>query len=721
MGVTALVAVFGLKLIVLSDLGQHPLLMPAGEIDAAYYYHLAQRVGTGDVWLLGADGFFGQSVPAFFVPPLYIYVLAIFLKLGGGSIETARFAQLLLGTVGVGLIALTARRWYGGAAGWFAGALAGLFGVFTFFELLIVPASLEVFLTGLDVYLLTRAVQSMEAGSLDPATTSATRRAQLLWWAASGASLGLHALNRPELLTVRMGLVILIVVVCVRRALRVSQGRLTTLAVPVVFLLAGFLVILPATIRNYRATGQVVLISSPVGLNVLIGNGPEADGLFGPAMGVEPSVRGHWLAAPQVAKQALGRDVTAPDVSGFFLGRAFTWMREHPMAEARLLARKTWYAVSAAFLPISHSYPFFARDLGSPLAWLIVGPALVVPLGLVGLVVARPKREGYGIWAAFVPLAILSVVIFFVAARYRLPYQAALCIPAGALIAWTVARVQARAWRSLALPAASVLLISVPVLWPTGLNDGRGEEQARMGLQEIQVDRYAEGEAWIDRAAARHPLPDIVHLRAGQIYELRNQPGPAVAHYRKALAMVPNDPALHFALGRALYKERNDAEAVAELERARVGRQADSATRLLVLALTRLGRTADANTAVRTLDPARWDADTAREYAMSLADVGRIDLSIGAWRRAAEASQDAKDYDRLGLSWVLVGKQPEAIAAFSHAVERDPRSAPFRLNYAVAFASVGRFADARREAQNALKLDPNYQRAIEFLRSIEGR
>jgi tetratricopeptide (TPR) repeat protein len=294
----------------------------------------------------------------------------------------------------------------------------------------------------------------------------------------------------------------------------------------------------------------------------------------------------------------------------------------------------------------------------------------------------------------------------------------ALCAPAGAAIAWAIARLRARAWMPVAGAAAAAALVAVPVLWPTRLDDGRAEEQARMGLQEIQADRFAEGESWIDRAAAHHRLPGVVRLRAGQIYELRNQPVPAAAQYRKGLAVDPDQPALHFALGRALFKDGKDVEAVAELERARIGAQADAATRLLVLALTRLDRTADANAAVRTLDPARWDAETAREYALSLTEVGRVDLATTAWTRAAEASNDAMDYERLGLTWALLGKHPEAIAAFSKAVERDPRSATIRLNYAVAWASVGRYADARREAENALKLNPGYERAKEFLRSI---
>jgi len=293
-----------------------------------------------------------------------------------------------------------------------------------------------------------------------------------------------------------------------------------------------------------------------------------------------------------------------------------------------------------------------------------------------------------------------------------------LCVAAGGAAAWAWDRVRAGAWRSLGVAAAAVTVVALVVLWPTRLNDGRGEEQARMGLQEIQADRVAEGEQWIAKAVTRHSFPGVVHLRAGQMYELRSQPGPALVHYRKALAIDPAQTSVRFVMGRALYLEERFEEAITELKLAQSGRQADAATRMLVLALSRLDRRDEANVAVRQLDPARWDAETAREFALGLADAGRIDLSTVAWRRAAEAGNDAKDYERLGLSWAVLGNHPQAIAAFSHAVERDPRSATIRLNYAVAFATVGRLADARREAENALKLNPGYERAKEFLRSI---
>jgi DnaJ family protein C protein 7 len=67
----------------------------------------------------------------------------------------------------------------------------------------------------------------------------------------------------------------------------------------------------------------------------------------------------------------------------------------------------------------------------------------------------------------------------------------------------------------------------------------------------------------------------------------------------------------------------------------------------------------------------------------------------------------------------MIGRHPEAVAAFSEAVGRNPKSAPIRLNYAVALAAVGRPDLGRRQAEEALKLDPSYERAKQFLASLK--
>lgn len=692
--VVALAIAFAVKLAVLWSLGPHPLLVPAGDLDAAYYYHLAQRVGAGDLWLVQPESFFGQPPPPFFLSPLYVYFLAFLLEVGGGSLAAARFVQVALGAGAVGLLALTARRWYGPAAAWAAGALAAACGLFTFYEILIVEAAIEPLLAALDMYLLTRALQDRS----------------LRWWAAAGAALGLHALNRPAMLIVFAGLAA-VVLVWSRMPRRIAAAA--------AFIAAGCLMISPVAVRNWHVSGDLIPIAGHTGLYFLVGNGPEATGTRVRTLDIEPNARGRWLDASRVAAVEAGRDLSPGEVWTFFVRSAFDWMRQHPGRAVKLAATKLWYTFSATFLPLDHSYKFFARDASRVLMLLAVGPAILVPLGLVGLFVAGPRQRIYFAWAAYVPLVVLSIVIFFVSSRDRLSLHAALVVAGGGALAWAGQRVREQSWGVLGASASTAAVLAAIVVWPTGLDDGRAEEQARMGLAELQSNRTVEGEKWIGRAASAHRQPAGVYLRAGQIYEGQERPEEAMTHYRRALALDPEDSTVHFLMGRALFQQRKDLEATRALERVRSGPQLDGATRLRVLALSRLGWRDEANLAVRQLDPSRWRADQAREFALGLAEVGRADLSVVAWRRAAEASGEAADSERLGLTWVVLGDMPQAIAAFSDAVRRDPRSASARLNYAVAFASVGRAADARREAEAALRIDPSYERARQFLASLK--
>lgn len=205
-----------------------------------------------------------------------------------------------------------------------------------------------------------------------------------------------------------------------------------------------------------------MLISSHGGLNLLIGNGPEADGTFRRVLDIEPSVSGQWTGVHDTLRRELGREVTASEASRILARRAIGWTIAHPVDEARLIGRKARYALSSAFLTLSHSYPFFARDVPGPLAFLAIGPAFIVPLGLVGLVVAGPRgARGYWLWAAYVPLTLAAVVLLFVAARYRLPLQVALTAAAGGGIVWMVDRIRRRAWSALGLALTAAIALGV--------------------------------------------------------------------------------------------------------------------------------------------------------------------------------------------------------------------------------------------------------------------
>ena len=641
----ALAVVFALKLSIGLALGSHPLLTPAGVasnlqgLDSDYYLHLAERVRAGDVWLLDSASFFGQPPPAFFISPLYIYALALFLTIGGGSLAFVRATQLAFGVAAVWLVMETTRRSYGGRAAWIAGALMAGCGLFTFYESLILQASLDPFLTSLDLYALTRALQD-------------GRRRD---WAVAGGALALHSLNRPNMLMVATVLAGALALRAVLKADALRSKRAVA-----IFVLAASVVIAPTALRNYRATGEIVAISSHGGLNFLIGNGPDADGTFVRAMGVPPTIRGQWIDAVRVASEEERRPVTAGEASAFFRRQALHWIAANPAAELTLLARKIWYTISNVFLTLNYSYPFYAQDTGSPLRFLIVGPTLLLALAAVGLTVARPRGRGAWLLPVFSVSCVLSVCLFFVAARYRLPGQVALVVAAAGAVSWAIDRLHNSAWRPLVAAVVIASAASVVSAWPTGLDNGRAEEQVRMGVYEIDRGRVTEGERWISNAVNtyRHPFPGVVHLRAGQAHETAGRYSEALDHYRKAIAIDPDEPTLRVGAARVLNSLKEPGEAVASLDQVAEGVMNESA---------------------------------------------------------------GHEYERAGLTAIMTrgDKAIEtAIDAFSKAEARLPKSASVRLNKAVALAMAGRTQEARAAAVSALALDPAYTRARDFLSKV---
>jgi len=281
-------------------------------------------------------------------------------------------------------------------------------------------------------------------------------------------------------------------------------------------------------------------------------------------------------------------------------------------------------------------------------------------------------------------------------------------------------------WRAgeastLAMPAAVAAVVAAATLWPTRMDDGRKEELVRMGIFEAGNGNVAEAETWVQRALKSGAQPGIVHLRVGQTYETHGKPREAITHYKSALETNPKEPAIHFVLGRAYMRTGELSAAVRELAGARVGAQQDAASRLLVIALAEAGREAETNTVIHDLDPARWNADQARQFAVAIGSAGRIDLSIPAWARAAELSGSGEDYDRLGVAWAQLGRRDEALEALQEAARRSPLVAGIHHDFALALAGAGDFEHARIEAGEALRLEPNNEQIQKLVEALKGK
>ena len=523
-------AAFVVKLAVLVQLWNHPLLQPHGELDTAYYVTLSQRVASEGVL---------APIGAFFVSPLYVYFLAgVFAA--GGSLLAAQLIQIALGAVAVGLIFATTRHWFGERAAVAAAGLAMLTGIFTFNEVLILQSALDPFLVSCALYALTRTSVPGALGG----------------WSACGAgvSLGLLVLNRPNAVVFA---VVAAAVVLVRDW---RDGRVKRGAVLVTALVA---VLAANAARNYAVSGDVVLIASHGGLNLYIGNHDRADGTYTPVPGITPSIAGQAGDSTRVAESSTGRRLSPGEVSSYFAWRAFDWVTGHPADALRLWIRKIGILFNRVDVPLNYSYAFYARE--APLLRILaVGPWLLLPLGLVGLLwpTLRTNRQGYWVWAMFVPVYGAAVVLFFVTDRYRMPLLVPLCAAAGAALVRCFDLVRARQFSALLRPAGAIAVTSLVVFWNLGLDDGIGGEQTRQAVWLVEQGSVDEARRYVEQISHEHSHPGVLRFRVAQALLDAGRPHEATPLLFEAMTIDGPRPAIRLALGEALVRSGRAGEAV---------------------------------------------------------------------------------------------------------------------------------------------------------------
>jgi tetratricopeptide (TPR) repeat protein len=662
---------------------------------------LARQVLAGNLSL-------GPGV--YYVSPLYIYFLAGILAVTD-SFTAVRLVQIGLGTASVGCIYLTARHWFGDRAALVAAGVAVLTGLFTFYEVLILQASIDAFLTSAALYALTRGLVALppKGGSHG----EGGRHGE--WLLLAGLIFGVQTLNRPNVMIAALGVTLVMVFVA-------RRGR------PAALLLTGLLIgMAPAAIRNAAVARQWSFVSSHGGLNFYIGNSEHATGFYTMVPGITPSIVGQERDARRIAGKALGRQVSDAEASAYFFSLSRQWMAAHPGDAIALFLKKLYYTFNAAHVPLPHSYVFYTRDVPSLLPALFAGPWLLIPLGLVGLgwpafapAALRRDASAYAIWVSFVPAYAAAVALFFVAERYRLPLLVPLCVGAGAAIdlAWRAA--DARRLRPLAMPAAAIVCVAIAVNWPLHLNDGRWDEGLRLAQQYVIHERYEEARQWAEALDARPgAAPGAAHYGVGAQLLAGDKPELALPFLQKAHAANPQEPRVEYALGRALLKTGRAADALPHLRRGfEAGIELPSGGYDYAAALSETGDAASAAAAIERITPAETDDVEAWLRLGRLASQSRAPaVAERFFRRAAEMRPDlAAARQQFGLNLLVLGRLDEAFGELSQAVRLEPRNADSLSALAFAELRLGRIADARAHAAAALAINPGDPLARGILR-----
>jgi tetratricopeptide (TPR) repeat protein len=391
--------VFLVRLIALTRLTSSPFLLPSGS-DMHFYDDWAKQILHGQ-W---------TDHHAFYGLPLYPFLLAFLYRLFGYSPFVPGFFQACLDAATSILIYKIV--WQILRAGdrskqvaTFAAVAAGLGWCFFIpaqaYSIVLMPTSLAVFVLW---FLIWQIVRTNAAPSLSRSLVF-------------GLLIGVTAMGIATILVIVPLFLWAILVRPLPMPNRTSQSsfRLRTTAV---FLLVGGILAgaSPCWLHNYLVADDPVFLSAHGGINLWLGNNPDATG-YPRFPGLHAAQSQMLRDSISLAEAATGRALKRSEVSQYWTAKARSYIADNPIAWLKLMARKVanfWNAFE--YDDIGVIAPLREHRIIFPGPNFAVIAALALPGLLFGLWIFASSR----LVAAALLLHLAAVLPIFVTERYRI-------------------------------------------------------------------------------------------------------------------------------------------------------------------------------------------------------------------------------------------------------------------------------------------------------------
>jgi tetratricopeptide (TPR) repeat protein len=628
--------------------------------DGRQYYAWATDIAAGE-WV-------GRE--AFYQAPLYPYLMALLIKLFGSALWSVRVTQMLLGATSCVLVAVAGRRFLSRRVGLVAGALLALYPPAFFFDGLVQKTSLSLFFVSALLAVL---------GEL-------SRRVRWSWLFLSGAMLGCLALTRENtvILVPLIGAWILIYFQDSSFAQRSARAAWFALGVAIT--------LAPVGIRNLAVSGQFFLTTSQLGPNFFIGNSADADGRYRPLRAGREDARVERQDAKELAEADLGRPLSAGEVSRYWLGRSFSDIREQPGRWGRLLLRKASLLVNAREIVDTESIEAYREHsrLLRRLGWLLHF-GVVGPMAVLGLWATRHQWRRLWILYAIGLAVAISLILFYIMARYRMPLVPLAALFAAAGLCELFQNVRARATRPLLGNLAIVAVCAIVQNWPLPIQTfPRGTTYYNLGVSLFEQNQPAAAKTYLEKALLIRPDFADGHYSLGKVLADSGDVSGAVEHYRQALTLDPQHREARFQLARLLANEGQHDEAMRHYR------------------------------VVVDLEPRHATAHVNLGYL--LIQSGRLNEAADHFRAAIRAvPEHAMAHNLLANVLAHQGRGREALQEYETALSIEPDLADAHFKLGVLLAEEGKFELARWHLEETIRLLPDFAEARVQLAAVVER
>jgi len=422
-----------------------------------------------------------------------------------------------------------------------------------------------------------------------------------------------------------------------------------------------------------KVGGEFVLTTAQMGPNFFIGNNPSATGTYAPLRPGRGDPQFERLDAQELAGKALGRSLTATQVSNYWLQQGWNFIRTQPADWLLLLGKKwliTWNVVE-----VEDSDDFYVYQQWSPLLRVLAVPGhfgLLAPLAALGLLLSLNEGRRLAILYALIVTMAMSVAVFYVFGRYRFPVIPILALFAGAGIVrlYEFAKAKRFGWLSGAAAVAILawFVVRIPVMGAPGPTVAGYSNLARIFARTGKPD---EAIANYQKALQIDPQNAVAHYNLGSLLGMRGNVEQSKLHLEQAVRFDPNYAEAHSNLGNVLLLLGNTKEASASYRKALELNPGFDDTRFnLGMALLR-GKEFNGAVEQFQLIVKKNPANAEAQFLLgnALAAGGKLDRAIEKFREVIRLKPDFDDaYVGLARALAMSGRTEEAMQVYQKAL-----------------------------------------------------
>ncbi|HPB30446.1 MAG TPA: tetratricopeptide repeat protein [Candidatus Sumerlaeota bacterium] len=272
------------------------------------------------------------------------------------------------------------------------------------------------------------------------------------------------------------------------------------------------------------------------------------------------------------AEQALGRSpLKSSEISRWWRNRAIASMSRNPLRVVKLAFAKMRYFWGRPDLGQVYSLDHMGQVMPA-MKWPLFSGALLGPLALAGLVLAFMQKNVKGRTASgFVLLYMISLLPFFMTARYRLPVAGLLCLLSAHAAISFVESLRSREWFRAAALGVGIALAAFLLNNHSLVRDRMSREgfYNSLGLMRQMGGDLEGARREFETALQEREIPKI-RVNLGRVHHLQRDLEGALTCYIKALKSEPQNGRSHFYAGQCLVELGRNDEALPHLESAAV-------------------------------------------------------------------------------------------------------------------------------------------------------